>query len=480
MKRAKDLRDFDESFLRLEKQANFFDIKVGDRLIWERIRSQIYRDIKQSLDIEGQAHTSSSIESTPEQYIQAVKSLVRSSLTKNPFLTSNHDILVFGHERRKQLEDGLWWDIYFDPIYEELDLDHVHLEKQYLNKHLTPAKTDNLRYHDFIYNIARLWHKIGFKTPRVAEHELEGITYIENQIEAEFGVELELQDSIQYRMELAQLLRRLYRQMLRRINPKIILLVVSYYREEFIEFCKELNIPVVELQHGVIHRNHFGYTFPGNRTKVTFSDYLFVWGDFWSKQAEFPIPDNRILSVGYPYLEQRHNQYTNISSKDQILFISQGTIGERLSKFAMEVNQHSGVTHDVVYKLHPGEYDRWKDEYPWLLEADFEIIDSSEPPLYELFAESDAQVGVGSTAVYEGLAFDLETYVYEKSSVLQPLVDDGSATVVSTADELASALGSRSGSFHHDYYFAPNAMQRMCEMIEWLAEKGTVYNSGFF
>ncbi|WP_206538427.1 hypothetical protein [Natronorubrum sulfidifaciens] len=272
----------------------------------------------------------------------------------------------------------------------------------------------------------------------------------------------------------------LYRRLLERVNPELAVVVVSYGREPFIEACKEQDIPVVELQHGVIHEHHFGYLYSGPRTKETFPDYLLTFGDFWKDSFEFPIPDDRVVSVGYPYLEESVDKYDDVNTRDQLLFISQGTIGEQLSKFAMEVEQHPEIDHEIVYKLHPGEYDRWEDEYPWLLEADFEIVDSSEPPLYKLFSESNVQVGVGSTAVYEGLCFNLETFVYENSSVLQPLVDEGSAAVVSTADELASALGNKSRSFNRDYYFTPKATQRACETIQRLAEDGTVYNSGTF
>lgn len=139
----------------------------------------------------------------------------------------------------------------------------------------------------------------------------------------------------------------------------------------------------------------------------------------------------------------------------------------------MEVAKHPDIDHDIVYKLHPGEYDRWESEYPWLREADFKIIDRSEAQLYKLFAESSTQIGVGSTAVYEGLAFGLETYVYDclGSEVLQPLVKNGSAAMVSTVNELSTLLGTNKSSFDREYYFAPNAAERACTVIESLSEE---------
>lgn len=390
---------------------------------------------------------------------------------------TDKNFLTYGHARRKQLKDDLWWDIYFDPIYEELDVDFAYLEKQYQNGHLTPAKTDNIKYRDIIHSLARVWRKTGIDIPQFNATELDQIDYIEDQIEEEFKVKLDLTEQVRYKLEIRRPLHRLYQQMLRRIDPKLVLLVVSYGRETFIESCSEMDIPVAELQHGIIHPKHLGYTYPGTRDKITFPDYLLVWGDYWKTQATFPIPDDRVLTVGYPYLERSINQYESTSSQEQIVFISQGTIGEELSKFAVEVDRHSEIDHDIVYKLHPGEYDRWQDEYPWLVNANFEVIDGSEPPLYELFSESSVQVGVYSTAIYEGLAFDLETYVYDCAgpNVLEPLIEEGSAELIASVDELVAALGTEKNSFKSDYYFAPNATENVCDILERLADEGTPY-----
>jgi hypothetical protein len=81
-------------------------------------------------------------------------------------------------------------------------------------------------------------------------------------------------------------------------------------------------------------------------------------------------------------------------------------------------------------------------------------------------------VGVGSTAVYEGLAFDLETYVYDcpGSKVLQPLVADKSAESVSSLKELIGKLGTGSGRFDRDWYFTPDATEQVCAVLDDLCD----------
>jgi hypothetical protein len=112
-----------------------------------------------------------------------------------------------------------------------------------------------------------------------------------------------------------------------------------------------------------------------------------------------------------------------------------------------------------------------------LLESEVRIIDGQSPSLYELFAQSRAQVGVGSTAVYEGLYFNLETYVYDTdgASILMPLVQTGAALRIDSVDTLAAQLGRGAEPFDREHYFAADAIYTMKKTVEQLIGTGTVY-----
>ena len=63
--------------------------------------------------------------------------------------------------------------------------------------------------------------------------------------------------------------------------------------------------------------------------------------------------------------------------------------------------------------------------------------------LYSLFAESDIQVGVTSTAVFEGLAYHLTTFIYhlEKTDIyMKDLKETESAIFFDTAFELVKLI----------------------------------------
>jgi len=191
-------------------------------------------------------------------------------------------------------------------------------------------------------------------------------------------------------------------------------------------------------------------------TKAAFPDYFFAFGEHFCSLAAYPIPRENVRSVGYPYLEASLKRFDEAAfrsstqrngSQECVLFLSQGTVGEQLSKLAVALQNHDSFAGEIIYKHHPREYESWKDHYPWLVDTDLTVVDTDTPSLYELFDTATAQVGVYSTTLYEGLAFDLQTFLLDMDRIefVQDIVDEGWAVVVKSADELAEELttGSR-------------------------------------
>jgi hypothetical protein len=160
---------------------------------------------------------------------------------------------------------------------------------------------------------------------------------------------------------------------------------------------------------GVINKYHAGYNYPSGISydHIKFPDYFLTFGDYWQKGINFPIDKNKIISAGYPFLEMQQKRYKNLRRKNQVVFISQGSIGDKLSKVAVKLANRIDSKYEILYKLHPGEIKRWKKEYPWLIDRNIKVM-ADEIPLYKVLAESKVQVGVNSTALFEGIAMGVE------------------------------------------------------------------------
>ena len=205
----------------------------------------------------------------------------------------------------------------------------------------------------------------------------------------------------------------------------MVFVVVSYENLAIVAAAKSLGIEVIELQHGTITDYHLGYSYP-KKTRLNgeipyFPDKILTFGNYWINEETCPISNDNIVPIGFSYFEAQSKDYINIEAIDnQILFISQGVIGKYLAQIAFEF-ANSQKDFKIIYKLHPGEYATWRENYPELVEAssfdNFEVIDNSEIPLYKLMAESSYQIGAFSTAIYEGLMFNCKTFIVDVPGV---------------------------------------------------------------
>lgn len=129
----------------LEIEHDMFEIEICGVLIRYRIRFAVLYHILEAFDVTGPAHAGSTASRTGALY-----RMLRSLVVRNPLFADTADVLVWGHERRKQLDDGRWMDIYCDPIIDDLPLSVTDLEQLHEDSHLTPTVTDDVRYLDFV------------------------------------------------------------------------------------------------------------------------------------------------------------------------------------------------------------------------------------------------------------------------------------------------------------------------------------------
>jgi hypothetical protein len=306
----------------------------------------------------------------------------------------------------------------------------------------------------------------------VSSGEVEPFEAAEQALRDEFGVDIDVADLAAGQALVRATRLPLWRRLIRRLDPEIAVVLVGYMRETFVEACQMEGVPVVELQHGVVYPEHVGYAYPTTEPSV-FPDYFLTFGEFWNDAASYPLHPEQIRSVGYPYLERRTMELDDIDATGEVVFISQGTIGADLSRVALETAER--LDRDVVYKLHPGEQDRWKRDYPWLSGSEVRVVDGSDVALYDLLNRATAVVGVNSTALYEALAFDADVYVlpFTGVSAMERLVDAGGAVRVEDTSAIVKMLDTepeRCG-VDVDYIFEPDAVSNVERAVRDIIEE---------
>ena len=256
----------------------------------------------------------------------------------------------------------------------------------------------------------------------------------------------------------------MYKKLFLKRKPKKIFVVVAYQNFPIVAAAKDLGIEVIELQHGVIGKYHLGYSFPEtsrlNGEINYFPDKILTFSDYWIKEEFSPISLDNAIPIGFPYFDYQSRNFQNLKKNEkQILFISQGVIGKFLSEIGYQVACEL-ENYDIIYKLHPGEYETWVNNYPELVKAsqlsNVTVIDDNDTPLYKLLAESTYQIGAFSTAIYEGLKFNCKTFLLNSQGIehVLDLVDEGYAFKFETADDLINNLESfEPRSYSIDFFF---------------------------
>lgn len=387
------------------------------------------------------------------------------------------DILMFNHSR-KVMKNGEYICKFTEQISDYYD-STVTYETTFEDKHMEPAHTKNLRYIDRIVLISYMYELINRKIFSKKYKRIH--TEIFDAVNNAFGDLFEekaisyVSKSLVKNLYLIKCRRFLFKKLLEKISPKIILEVVSYSWNNMIinELAAKMNIPTVELQHSLINSNLVQYMWGERRDIEQFPQYFFSYGDFWSEGLKMPIPSEKIISVGFPYfereIEELQTREPNENLKCDILFISQFLAGSSVYELTKEYCRNN-PDKKIIYKLHPDEYGVWETRYPELKNlSNVKVITDKKISLYECFLNTKAVVGVFSGALYEALAFDLPVYLYKAKYMeyMQGLIDANGAIVVENAEQLADCINNTKKSEVKDLeIWKTNAFENMIKAID--------------
>jgi len=453
--------DLHREFLAVESELDLFTLRVDDVPVWERVRRPLWVTVQNTVQ---DTETNPIDAGTRPPLRSRLREIGAALGPKNPFLRRSRDVLVWGHNRRQLQHDGRYWDLYCDPIYDDLDLEYLHLEIPHQGHHYKPPKTVRLAYMDIVRFGGVIQRRLGRGDHGLDPHVERRLRRAEARFQEVFGLSLDVRGRVRRRLATRRTTKPLFGALLDRHDPSLVIVVVSYGKETFIEACRERSIPVVELQHGVITRYHYGYSYPGERQKEAVPDRLLTFGEYWNETV--PYPEGMTAeAVGYSFLERQYERYERETSGDSVVFISQHNhVGRPLSRLAVDLGDYTTSQTEVIYKLHPEEYESWRSRYPWLEGSDVEVVGIDGPSLYELFGRASAVTGVYSTALFEGLKFDLPVYLLREPGIsyLSDLIDAGAATVVDSAAELAGELeADRTVTIETNDFFKPDPLSNI-------------------
>jgi hypothetical protein len=427
-----NLEDLHNNFIQLENKLALEDEDIF--VLWYYSRVKIFNELKKKyLD-----YRDGQLGSKDQKLLRKISfNKIQDLFSRNPFIADEKDFLILGHPRKKYI-DNEWKDIYTDRILEDLENDFIYLEKPFRLVHKGIHLQDV--YYTDIINILKRFKRFV----RVSKAIINKSYYIENELKVEFGKGIEYQSILLNTYKVNKLEKYFYGKILDRVKPKLVFVVVWYANLGLINACREKNIPVIEIQHGVIDNFHLGY-FWGAEIKEAYYSYfpsvVLTFGDYWNQKISLPNKNVKKIDIGFDFFSRelsRHN-IMSLKSCDEVLFITQKSIGNQIRKFIIDfIADYPNIK--IGIKIHPAEdISLYKKSIGKNELVSFYVSEN----IYELFSRYEYVCGVYSTALYESLAFGNSTIIIssiEGWQHMKDLIEENMVFSVSDAAELAKII----------------------------------------
>ena len=323
------------------------------------------------------------------------------------------EVLVFTHSRSKLVENRLI-DPYTHYLVKNLiknNISFLELESPHNGKHLREKKYYK-RYLDSIFILRNI--KNFFIKTNISQKNKKILKQLSKEINEGTDNFIDIRKILISNTKKFKPTYSFYTKLLNKTKPEKIYLIVSYGRGELIRAANDLNIEIIELQHGTFSKYHLGYSFPNGNNKAYLPTKFYVWNKYWKDLINFPIPKENIILFPFQYLETEKKKYNTLIKKENSLIVfGQGGITESIAdKIISNINYFK--KYNIIFKLHPNEY-HMISKYKNLayLKNKYNITVVTNIDLYKTLATSDYQAGVFSTVLYEGIAFNCKTILLD-------------------------------------------------------------------
>jgi hypothetical protein len=423
--------DVTKKIIEIETEENLFDLKIEDIYVWELIRVKIY------LNLVHHYFENNDTNSKKQTFIQKSKLILSKLIYKiykicyityrYPYYPiKNIDCLVFESSRKL-----LFKNEYIDP-YTKFYVDELIQSNKSVVRYQSSYKYDRLEKNNFNKSIELIYllSEINnhFSKNKFSKHIENKINDINKKFFKVFNYDINLSFLIKDELYLFKKRKNIFFKLLKKINPKKIYIVNFCDKSALISAAKELEIKVIDIQHGLISSDDIIYHYSDNQKNKLhyFPDYFYAWDKIWKEICGIPLDDDKIRIIGNRYLEARKSSFNHINKEPKtIVIISQPGLTKLIAEKTIE-NLEIFKDYKVIYKLHPSEF-AIQDQFESitkLKQLPFVNFASQHDDLYYLFSLSTFVVGVYSTALIEAKEFNCTINLYNLPGIemMEPFI----------------------------------------------------------
>lgn len=236
---------------------------------------------------------------------------------------------------------------------------------------------------------------------------------------------------------------RVYSALVERHKPKAVFVLNSY--SEFVpaqRVIKRCGIPLIEIQHGIVHHSHPGYAYPGSPVLSHAPDHIVTFGARFGQILEETSPywKGRWSVGGHGWLQKRAAEAQLTGGARRVVLFSQPEpdVQLQVDRMASEVRRSLPLEFEVVLKPHPNERNT-STIYAEAIASGVRLAGAIDDS-YSLLAQCSVAVSVYSTVALEALAFPCVSAVVRSprwTEEIRAFVELGQLAPVDEATDVA-------------------------------------------
>lgn len=391
------------------------------------------------------------------------------------FKLGRYDYLVFsGSERRKH-----YAGLYHERVVEGFlsTTNSLLIENPFpLGKHYKKSEipTKNIMSESIFYLWVFILGFLGYDRKKL-ENE-----YLQQEIQIRFDCKINYERYLKVYEGQYRLIKFIFKYVKK---PKAVFFVYSASSMGYIKAFKEYDIPVIEVQHGVINKQHNAYNVFNDFGNTLFPDYMLTYGkrelEVFNNPENHFIKPEKAIPVGYYMLDnylsaktQQNDDYIKALRKDYkkiVVYTHQEVYENEILDFLMEAAK---LSKDIVYLLIPrNDLKEQPKDMPR------NLIIEKRLNIYECLGFADIHSTIFSTCAIESLSFGVPNIMYNyqnwSKSYYQDILNDPKHTLfIESPYEIVDAILDNDFESKEyiieasDKFFKRNFQQNMRHFIE--------------
>lgn len=438
MIKKNDIYFFSKRFLEIEEENNLFDIEYNGLKYWDIVRYHVFYAIYFKLN---KLDLNQEVISLRKPKFNLSIWIIRFIKYFLSILFIKRKYLFFTASRNVD-EYGYSYDINSDDIISILKKQSLIIET-YINVE-KPLYGSVFNYgRTFEYKIKKTFLKV-FK--KESDPKFAPSYFFKKEYNIDINQIIHTQIS-NYLIDYSY-----YKRLLKIVKPKAIFLIQNGVQKGMFAAANFLNIPIIEIQHGLLGFYHPSYSYPnsiGKNMLETIPKYFLTYSPFWTESINFPVIKS--IPIGNSRIS---NKIDKAEIKYEITVLYSDGYNKYLNVLIMELLS-LGFSKPICIKLHPSLYN-----------AHFKIVKQFESNKYikvikneisveSLISMSKSFVAIQSTSVYQALFNDVLVFLYKKLDykIHSDVFDNPMLTLVDNAKEIIDSLDSYKHIITETTYF---------------------------